>query len=70
MDISDQATRQEERAREAALMSARNKPLRDYEAEICVGCNYATKASWGKRCDGWAECLQDLQRRERNGGVK
>lgn len=43
----------------------------DVEAELCSGCNYATKASWGKTCDGWAECLQDSERhrksRERNG---
>ena len=70
MDIGDQATKQEERFREAALAAASNRPARDLEAEICVGCNYATKASWGKRCDGWVECLQDLQRRERNGGAK
>jgi hypothetical protein len=65
MDISDMATVQEERQREAAIAAARNKPVRNLEAEICEGCSYATKAAWGKTCDGWAECLQDLQRRER-----
>ena len=64
MDISDRATEQEERQREAAI-AARNRPVRNLEADICEGCSYATKAAWGKTCDGWAECLQDLQRRER-----
>ena len=67
MDISDRATDQEERQREVAIMNARNQPVRNLEAEICEGCNYATRASWGKTCDGWAECLQDQQRRARVG---
>lgn len=67
MDNSDRATDQEERQREAAIARARNKAARDLENEICTGCSYATKAAWGKTCDGWAECLQDLQRRERAG---
>lgn len=65
MDVSDIATAQEERQREAAIAAARNRPARDLEAEICIGCSYATRASWGKKCDGWADCLKDLQRREK-----
>ena len=34
----------------------------DREAEICTGCTYATKASLGKKCDGWADCLKDHER--------
>ena len=65
MDVTDRATEQEERQREAAIAKARNSiQSRDIEAELCNGCDYASKASWGKRCDGWAECLKDLQRRE------
>lgn len=48
-----------------ALAAARSQPARDLEAELCTGCDYATRSSRGKRCDGWADCLQDLQRRER-----
>ena len=65
MDISDKATQQEEMMREIALRDARNKPARDMEAEVCNGCGYATRASWGKTCDGYRECLEDLQKRER-----
>jgi hypothetical protein len=64
-DIFDQATEREEKDRALALQLARNAPQRDYAAEVCNGCQYATKASWGKTCDGWKDCLQDLQRRER-----
>lgn len=43
----------------------------DVEAEICNGCAYATKASWGKKCDGWRDCLDDHERaykaKRRNG---
>ena len=63
-DIFDQATEREELERERAVQAARNAPQRDYEAELCNGCQYATKTSWGKRCDGWRDCLQDQQRRE------
>ena len=64
-DIFDQATEREEMERERALQAARNAPQRDYEAELCIGCQYATKTSYGRSCDGWPDCLKDLQRRER-----
>lgn len=67
MDASDRATMEEERQREQALNAARRRPVRDLQAEICTGCNYATKAAWGRSCDGWTECLEDHQRRERAG---
>ena len=38
------------------------KQMGDIEAEICNGCGYATKASWGKTCDSYRECLQDYSR--------
>lgn len=67
MDIFDKATETEERDRERAIRLARAQPVRDYEAEICNGCSYATESNWGKRCEAWSECLIDLQRRERAG---
>jgi hypothetical protein len=36
----------------------------DIEAETCNGCSYATKASWGRRCESWKECRDDLDKRE------
>lgn len=67
MDDIDRAQQQEELHRAAAIACARNQPARDVESEVCNGCSYATRASWGKRCDGWRECLEDLQRLERGG---
>lgn len=67
MDDIDRAQEQEEKFRAAAIAAVSKAPARDLEAEICNGCSYATKTSWGKTCDGWVECLQDLQRRERAG---
>ena len=47
------------------------KQCGDIEAELCNGCEYATKASWGKTCEAWRECLQDydkaFQAKKRNG---
>lgn len=65
MDQFDRATELEEKERERAIATARALPHRDYESEICTGCSYATKTNWGKRCEAWVECLQDLQKRER-----
>lgn len=43
----------------------------DIEAETCNGCPYATKAGWGHKCDGWKDCRDDIERRERfNRGLK
>ena len=38
---------------------------RDYEGELCNGCDYATRTNYGKDCEAWTECLADLQKRER-----
>lgn len=65
MDDIDRAQAQEEMTRAHALAAARNKPARDVEAEVCTGCSYATASNFGKVCDGWRDCLQDLQVRER-----
>lgn len=65
MDIYDRATEQEEKERERAIRIARAAPARDYEAEICNGCSYATQTNYGKRCDAWVECLADFTKRER-----
>lgn len=66
MDEIDRAQAQEEMAREHALAAARNFPVRDLEADVCSGCSYVTETNCGKRCDGWRECLVDLQVRERS----
>lgn len=66
MDDIDRAQYQEEMARAIALrIATQQRPARDMEAEICNGCDYATKTSRGKRCDAWADCLQDADRREK-----
>ncbi len=67
MDDIDRAQAQEEMTRAHALAACRNKPARDLETELCTGCDYATRSSYGKRCDAWADCVEDLQRRERGG---
>lgn len=67
MDQFDRATEIEERDRERAIRIARATPARDYENEVCVGCSYATDSNFGKGCDAWVECLEDLQKRERAG---
>lgn len=64
MDDIDRAQHQEEMARDPALRACLNQPARDYQAEVCNGCSYATKAAWGKTCDTWAECLHDFTRRD------
>jgi len=65
MDVFDQATAIEERQRDAAIAAVRAAPFRDFEMEICTGCSYATKSNFGKQCEAYVECLEDLQRRER-----
>ena len=67
MDISDQATHHEELMREIALRAACSHAKRDYPTEICTGCQYPSKSNWGAACEAWADCLQDLQKRERAG---
>ena len=67
MDDSDRATHQEEMQRDIALRLARATPARDYPAEICPGCQFASKSNYGKTCEAWAECLEDHQKRERAG---
>ena len=68
MDDSARATHQEELARNIALRNALHASTgRDYPAEICPGCQYATKSNFGKTCEAWAECLADQQKRERAG---
>lgn len=67
MDFSDQATVREEQDRAIGLQLVRGAPVRDYPAEVCIACDFATKSNFGKSCEDWANCLQDLQRRERAG---
>jgi len=65
MDDIDRAQHQEEMAREICLRAARNAASRDYEAEVCNGCQFANQTNYGKSCEAWRECLEDLQKRER-----
>lgn len=67
MDDSDRATHQEELMRDISLRIARAAPARDYPAEIFPGCQFASKSNYGKTCEAWVECLEDLQKRERAG---
>lgn len=65
MDQFDRATELEEKHREIAILAEREKCTRDWEAAVCTGCDYVTKSNYGKRCEAYADCLQDLQKRER-----
>lgn len=69
-DFADDAQHQEEMARERSLVFARQQATkslaRDIPGELCTGCDYATKSNHGQSCEAWADCLKDLQRRERN----
>lgn len=67
MDDIDRAQQQEEMARAIALKNARQIVERDHQAEICTGCSYVTRTNYGRSCEAWAECLADLQKRERAG---
>ena len=65
-DIADDAQHQVDIFLQASILKHQNalKQCGDIEAAICNGCSYSTKASWGKRCDSCAECLQDHERAE------
>lgn len=65
MDQFDNATRLEELHREKAIAAERAIVLRDWESDVCHGCDYAVGANYGKACADYAECLIDLQRIER-----
>ena len=65
MDDIERAQEREQRDRAICLHIARNAPQRDFEAEVCPGCQYATKTNYGRSCEAWRECLQDLQKRGR-----
>lgn len=64
-DPADEAQVQCDAFLAASLLRHQNslKQAGDTESAICTGCSYATKAAWGKTCDGWRECLQDYDRR-------
>ena len=58
--MDDIARAQEREQKDRAIAGG---PTRDLQAEICNGCDYATKSNWGHACESWRECLTDLQRR-------
>lgn len=66
MDDIEHAQEREQKDRALAIAIARQAPYRDFAAEICTGCDYATRTNRGQSCEAWRDCLQDLQRRERN----
>lgn len=65
MDQFDRATEMEELDRAEALASRCRLRFATLRREICTGCSYATRTSFSKSCEAWAECLADLQKRER-----
>lgn len=68
-DETDLASEREAMERDRAIAAVRATPHTDLADHICPGCNYATRASWGRTCDGWADCLADHHRRQRAGGI-
>lgn len=73
MDEADIANEYAEKMLTSALLKHQRSLNQsgDIEAEICVGCCYATRTSFGRRCDGWRDCLEDHDRaykaKRRNG---
>lgn len=67
MDDIERGQEREQKDRAIALQIAINHPVRDLQAEICTGCDYATQTNRGTTCEAWRECLQDLQKRDRAG---
>lgn len=64
-DIADDAQHNVDMFLAASLLKHQNSlsQMGDIEAETCNGCEYATKSSWGRRCDAWKECRDDLDRK-------
>ncbi len=51
MDDIERAQEREQRDRAICLHIARNAPQRDFEADVCPGCQYATKTNYGRSCE-------------------
>lgn len=64
MDEADNAQHHVDMFLAASLLKHKQsvKQVGDVEAETCNGCSYATKASWGRKCESWKECRDDLDR--------
>jgi hypothetical protein len=64
MDEADAAQHNVDMFLTASLLKHQQRlnQVGDVEAETCNGCSYATKASWGRKCDGWRDCRDDLER--------
>lgn len=47
------------------------KQMGDVEAETCNGCDFKTKSNFGKKCEAWVECSNDIEKafqaKRRNG---
>lgn len=57
MDDIDRAQDREQSDRDMAIKAARCFPVRDLEHELCGGCDYRTKSSYGASCEAWRDCL-------------
>lgn len=64
MDIYDQATEQEEFARESALAIARKESIKLKPSGYCYNCEELINNKLNLFCD--ADCRDDWQRRQRN----
>lgn len=66
-DIADDAQHQVDMFLAASLLKHQNslQQMGDIEAETCNGCEYATKSNYGRKCESWKECRDDLDRREK-----
>lgn len=64
MDEADMAQHNVDMFLTASLLKHKQRlnQVGDVEAETCNGCDYATKASWGRKCESWRECRDDLER--------
>lgn len=64
-DFADIASELEQMQRDIALMACTVRPQRDFESEVCSGCQFATKTSYGRSCEVWSECAEDVRKREK-----
>lgn len=64
-DFADIASEREQLEREIALRACVVSPQRDFEAEVCHGCQFVTKTSYGRSCEVWKDCVEDVRRREK-----
>lgn len=67
-DVIDQGNDEAAQFLESSLSAQRQRQITNpahSEASICQGCKYVTKSSYGKSCEAWAECLEDVAKTTR-----